>query len=78
VQQHRPSPFDQLPYNQPFWLVHIVNIDVKIVIDDISSSSNQQGGDKQQNEISFLQQLSWLAIDSERRNNDPVIKQGLC
>jgi hypothetical protein len=47
VPQHGPSPFDQLSNDQSFWFVHIVNIDIEIIIDDIASCCNQQGLEQQ-------------------------------
>jgi hypothetical protein len=50
VPEYRPSPFNDFIYNQLIWLIKTVDIDVKVVVDDIATCCNANRGDNEAEE----------------------------
>ena len=51
--KHCPSPADYFLHNQFLWFVYEVNIQIKIIVDDITSCSNEIWGDNDSSQKYF-------------------------
>ena len=69
VPENNPSPADYFVYNQLVRLINKVDIEVKIVVYDISGRSDQNRRNKQQNKIKALNVWNRAGNRHNRMNN---------
>ena len=48
MEQHRPAPGDHLVHYIPTGFIDLINIDIKIIVDNITGSGNQERSGYQQ------------------------------